>query len=74
MIEKSGIWQPVKFQLVSRLTHVELNKIRNDFFLSYLLINVGKLIQRYDKIISFFIHFKNERLTEILQAVRCRIL
>ena len=29
------------------------------------------LIQRYDKK-SF--HFKNERLTEILQAVRCHIL
>ena len=33
------------------------------------------LIQRYDKkIISFLIQFKNERLTEILKAVRCHIL
>ena len=33
------------------------------------------LIQKYDKkIISFFIHFKNERLSEILQAVRCHMI
>ena len=32
------------------------------------------LIQRYDKkIISCFIQFKKERLTEVLQAVRCPI-
>ena len=33
------------------------------------------LIQRYDKkIISVLIQFKNKKLTEILQAVRCHIL
>ena len=33
------------------------------------------LIQKYDeKNISCLIHLKNERLTEILQAVRCHIL
>ena len=42
------------------------------------------LIQKYDKKkkkkkkkkknISFWIQFKNERLTEILQTVRCQIL
>ena len=36
---------------------------------------LATLIQRYDKdIISFLIQFKNKRLIEILQAVRCHIL
>ena len=38
-IIKCGIWQPVKFQLVS---HFELDKKWNDF-LSYLWINVGNM-------------------------------
>ena len=38
-------------------------------------IMLPTLIQRYDKkIISCLIQFKNERLNEILQAVRCHIL
>ena len=33
---------------------------------------LATLIQKYDKnMILFLIQFKNERLTEILQAVRC---
>ena len=32
------------------------------------------LIQKHDKNISFLTHFKNERLAEILQAVRRHIL
>ena len=57
----------------------------NDFFfyrVSELMF--ATLIQRHDKkkkkkkkkkkIISFLIQFKNERLTEILQAVKCHIL
>ena len=57
---KYGIWQPVKFKLPGSKW--------NDF-LSYFWINVGNI-----NIISFLIQFKNERLIEILQAVRCHIL
>ena len=47
---------------------------RNDFYRISELI-VSTLIQRHDKkIISFLIQFKNERLPEILQAVRCHTL
>ena len=38
MIIKCGIWQPVKFQSV---LDFELDQNSNDFFLSYLWINVG---------------------------------
>ena len=53
---KCGIWQPVKCQLFSPLWPGSKMKC----FSSYLRINNG------DHFI-FFIHFKNERLTEILQ-------
>ena len=53
-----------------------LNWIKNEMiFLSYLWINVGNINSEiWQKIISYFIQFKNEKLTEILQAVRCHIL
>ena len=35
---------------------------------------LAALIQRYDRNHFISIQLKNERLTEILQAVRCRIL
>ena len=52
------------------------------WFLSYLWINVAnnnleirkKKKKKKKKIISFFIQFEVERLTEILQSVRCHIL
>ena len=52
-----------------------LNGIKNDFyFIIFYRISelmLAPLIQRYGK--KLF-HFRNERLTEILQAVRCNIL
>ena len=49
-----------------------LNWIKNEMiFYRISELMLPTLIQRYDKK-SF--HFKNERLTEILQAVRCHIL
>ena len=67
MIIKCGIRQPIKFQLVSRL-----NWIKNEI-ITYRIseLMLATLIQLRQKK-SF--HFKNERLTEILQSVRCRIL
>ena len=64
-----GIWQPVKFQLVSLSF---LNWIKNEIIF-YLIseLMLATLSLRYDKK-SF--HFKNKRLTEILKAVRCHIL
>ena len=63
-----GIWQPVKFQLVS-CSWNEMSFYR----ISELMLPT--LIQRYDKKnIPFFIQLKNKRLTELLQAVRCHIL
>ena len=59
----------VKFQLVSRSWNEMIF-----YCISELILPT--LIQRYDKKknISFLIQFKSERLTEILQAVRCHIL
>ena len=51
-----------------------LNWIKNEmifFFYRVSELMLQTLIQRHDKKKSF--HFKNERLTEILQAVRCHI-
>ena len=49
-----------------------LNWIKNEMiFYRISELMLATLIQRYDKN-SF--HFKNERLTEILQADKCRIL
>ena len=45
-IIKCGIWQPVKFQLVSRF---ELDQIWNDFFYRISELFLATLIQRYDK-------------------------
>ena len=63
-IIKCGNWQPVKLQFGYRSwTGSEIK---------WFLCNI---IQRSDKkIISFLVQFKNVRLTEILQAVRCNIL
>ena len=44
------------------------------FFISYFWINVGNRNSKIQKKMSFLIQFKNERLTEILQTVRCHIL
>ena len=68
-IIKCGAWQPVKFQLVSRSWNEMIV-----YCISELMLPT--LIRRYDKkkIISFLIHFENERLTEISQAVRSHIL
>ena len=64
-----GIWQPVKFQLVSR----SWNGMIFFYHISELMLPI--LIQRYDKkIISFLVQLRNERLTEILQTVRRHIL
>ena len=59
-IIKCGIWQPVKFQLVSRFWTGTL----------------PTLIQGYDKnpFFFFFDPFQEWETTEILQAVRCHIL
>ena len=69
-IIKSGIWQPVKFHVDSR----SWNEMY--YFLSYFWIFVANINLESDKkkIITFSIQFKNERLTEILQTVRCHIL
>ena len=48
-----------------------LNWIKNEMIFIVSELMLATLIQRYDKK-SF--HFKNERLTEILQAVMCHIL
>ena len=69
-IIKCGTWQPVKFQLVTRSW---------DEMIFYCIseLMLPTFIQRYTvqlKVISVFIQFKSERLTEILQAVRCHIL
>ena len=49
-----------------------LNWIKNEnFFFIVSELMLATLMQRYDRK-SF--HFKNVRLTEILQAVRCHIL
>ena len=49
-----------------------MDKKGSDFYrISELMLPT--LIQRYDKIISFLTHAKNERLSEILQAVRCHM-
>ena len=67
-IIKCGTWQPVNFQLASCSWNEMIF-----YHISQLMLPI--LIQRYNKkIISFLIQFKTERLTEILQAVRCHIL
>ena len=50
-----------------------LTACKISFSLLFLKLNdLPTLIQRYDKkIISVLIQFKNERLTDILQASRC---
>ena len=49
-----------------------LNWIKNEMIFNHISeLILATLIQRYDKK-SF--HLKNERLPEILQAVRCHIL
>ena len=58
-IIKCGIWQPVKFQIVS---HPWTGSKMNDFF------HISELT------LPFLIQFKNKKLTVILQAVRCHIL
>ena len=68
-IIKYGIWQPVKFQLVS---HFWTGSNWNDFFYCISELMLATLIQRYNK--KKIISFKNERLIELLQAVRCHIL
>ena len=52
---------------------LSLNWIKNEMIFFYRIseLMLATLIQRSDKK-SF--HFKNERLTEILQAVRCHLL
>ena len=60
------MWQPVKFQLDSRIwTRKKQNEMI--FYRIYELM-LATLIQRYDK---ESMYLTNERLTEILQAVRC---
>ena len=50
-----------------------LNWIKNEIFFYHISeLILATLIHRYDKKKSF--HFKNEKLTEILQAIRCQIL
>ena len=67
-IIKCGSWQPVKFQF--------LTWIKNEMIFYHISeLMLPTLVQRFDKkIISFLIHFKNESLNEILQAVRCHFL
>ena len=67
-IVKCGIWQPVKFHLVSRV-YTE-SKMKWIFFLSYLWINVTN-INSMIKYKSF--HFWASSRTS-LQAARCHIL
>ena len=67
---KCGTLQPVKFQLVSRFWTGW--KMKWFYRISELMLE--SLIQRYDKIVSVLIQFKNKWLIEILQAVRCHFL
>ena len=68
------MWHLTAFKIPVSLSF--LNWIKNEmifFILTDLMFAI--LIQRFDKYHSiFFIQFKNEGLTEILQAVRCHIL
>ena len=65
------------------LTAVKFQLVNEMIFLSYFWINVANniilmlptLFQMYDEnSFDFFIHFRNEGLSKILQAVRCHIL
>ena len=54
---------------------VTLSFLNEMIFYRICELMLPKLIQRYDKkLFHFFILFKNERLIEILQAIRCHIL
>ena len=64
------MWHVTACKIPVSLSFFELNQNWNDIYgISELML--ATLIQRYDKK-SF--HFKDKRLTEILQAVRCHIL
>ena len=72
------MWHLTACKISFSLSFFELDQKWNDF-LSYLWNNVGNINseilykkKKKEKRKSF--HFKNERLTEILLAVRCHIL
>ena len=68
-IIKCGTWQPVKFRLMYSSWFEMI------LFYRIFELLLPTLIQRYDnKIISILSQFKNERLTNILKAVRYHIL
>ena len=59
------------------LTACKISVLEMKWFFFYHIseLKLATLIQRYDKkIISYLFQFRNERLTEILQAVRCHML
>ena len=64
------MWHLTAYKISVSLSY--FNWIKNEMiFYRISELILATLIQRYDKN-SF--HFKNERLTETLQAVRCHIL
>ena len=64
--------QPVHLHNLIRFFTVRILDTRR---CSFFMQTTGNIIQRYhNKIILFLIQFKNDRLTEILQAVRCHII
>ena len=64
------MWYLTACKILVSLPFFELDKIWNDFLL-YLWINVGNINSEIG--LETF-HFKNERLTEFLQSVKCHIL
>ena len=65
------MWYLTAFKIAVSLSFSKWIENEIIFFYRISELMVATLIQRYDK---KSLHFKNERLTEILQSVRCQIL